>query len=252
MSGAASIAAVAFILVVSGCASERRFTLVQTGQTPQAFSKQMLVTLSVRYLVYVPDDYNQAPKRWPVVLFLHGAGERGDNLDDVKKNGPPKLVAEGKQFPCIIVSPQCPGDSWWPTQVPMLEALLDEVEKNYSVDKDRVYLTGLSMGGFGTWSLAMAQPDRFAALAPICGRGDPTKVGPIAHVPTWVFHGAKDTTVPLAGSQEMVDALKAAGGDPKFTIYPDAGHDSWTATYADPEFWKWMLAQRRGAAPAGK
>jgi predicted peptidase len=245
MNAAVMIVVIALALAVSGCASERAGVPVQTGQFGQSFSRQALVTLSANYLIYVPEQYNERRQRWPLVLFLHGAGERGDDLEKVKLHGPPKLIAEGKQFPCIIVSPQCPQDAWWPAQVPALEALLDEVESRYAIDPDRVYVTGLSMGGFGTWALAFDQPDRFAALAPICGRGDPAKAPLLAHVPTWVFHGAKDTVVDPSGSEEMVDALKAAGGDPKFTLYPDAGHDSWTATYNDPEFWDWLLAQRR-------
>ena len=250
MSTAAGIVAIALVLVVSGCASQMRAVPAQTGQYAQTFAQQAPAALGIKYLLYVPESYNQTRKPFPLVLFMHGAGERGDDLEVLRKHGPPRLVAEGKQFPCIIVSPQCPTNAWWPTQVPTLEALLDEIERTYYVDKDRVYVTGLSMGGFGTWALAFDQPDRFAALAPICGRGDPAKAALIAQVPTWVFHGAKDTTVPLQNSQDMVDALKAAGGDPKFTIYPDAGHDSWTATYNNPEFWAWMLAQKRGAKPS--
>ena len=250
MSSAIAVGTLAFVLVAAGCASTGRVAPVQTGQYPQTFSQQAPVALSINYLIYVPEGYNQTRKPYPLILFLHGAGERGANLEDLKKHGPPKLIAAGQQLPCIIVSPQCPTNGWWTGMVPTLEALLDDVERNYNIDKDRVYVTGLSMGGFGTWALAFDQPDRFAALAPICGQGDPKKATLIAHVPTWVFHGAKDTTVPIAGSQNMVDALKAAGGDPKFTIYPDAGHDSWTATHDNPEFWTWLLTQKRGAKPA--
>jgi len=215
-------------------------------QVPQALEKTVDgKALALNYLLYLPKDYGKKGEKWPVVLFLHGAGERGDDLDKVKVHGPPKLIAAGKEFPFICISPQCPARAWWPAEVPALEALLDDLEARYAVDRDRVYLTGLSMGGFGTWALAFDQPKRFAALAPICGRGDTSKAALIKDVPTWVFHGGKDPTVPLKNSQDMVDALKAAGGSPKFTIYPEAGHDSWTATYNDPEFWKWLLEQRR-------
>ena len=241
MSTAAVVAVIVLAFVISGCASQRPAVPVQTGQFAVASTAEGAAGYD--YLIYVPEQYNERRQKWPLVLFLHGAGERGSDLELVKKNGPPKLVAEGQQFPCIIVSPQCPKDAWW--QPATLEALLDEVQRTYSVDEDRVYLTGLSMGGFGTWALAFEQPTRFAALAPICGRGDPSKAALVAHVPTWVFHGAKDTTVDPSGSKDMVDALKAAGGDPKFTLYPDAGHDSWTATYANPDFWDWLLKQRR-------
>ncbi len=117
--------------------------------------------------------------------------------------------------------------------------------ERYKVDKDRVYVTGLSMGGFGTWSLAGFSPDRFAALAPICGGGDPNTVRRFAHVPVWVFHGAKDPVVPLAASEKMVEALKKAKGNVKVTIYPEAGHDSWSEAYANSELYEWLLQQKR-------
>ena len=154
-------------------------------------------------------------------------------------------MAGGKKFPFILVSPQSPGRGWNPDT---LSALLDDVEKNYRVDKNREYLTGLSMGGYGTWALAAAQPHRFAAVAPICGGGNPKDAEKLKALPIWVFHGAKDPTVPLARSQEMVDALKSAGSEVKFTIYPDAVHDSWTETYDNPEFYTWLLSHTKGAA----
>jgi predicted peptidase len=210
--------------------------------------KEIAVTVRMDYLLYLPAGYNDTSDRFPLVLFLHGAGERGDDLELVKKHGPPKLIAEGKDFPFICVSPQCPKESWWTTEARALLAMLDDLSEDYRIDEDRVYLTGLSMGGFGTWALAKEQPDRFAALAPICGGGDPEWAADIMHIPVWVFHGAKDGTVPLEKSREMVDALRAAGADPRFTVYPEAGHDSWTATYVDPAFYDWLLAQRRSGA----
>lgn len=220
---------------------------VQTGQYAQALEPVEGQHKGIKYLLYIPEDYAKAKKPWPVVLFLHGAGERGEDLEKVKVHGPPKLAGQGKAMPFICVSPQCPEKSWWSgdDQVAALKALLDDVEARYRVDKDRVYVTGLSMGGFGTWALAIDQPKRFAAIAPICGKGDPAKVAVIKDVPAWVFHGAKDGAVPTKESEVMVDALKAAGGKPKFTVYPEAGHDSWTETYASDEFWTWLLAQRR-------
>ena len=201
------------------------------------------VQVQLGYLLYLPRDYDKE-KSWPLMLFLHGAGERGDDLELVKKHGPPKLIAAGKDFPFIVVSPQCPKGRWWE---PMeLVALLDEISGKYKVDPDRIYVTGLSMGGFGSWRLAAYAPERLAAIAPICGGGETYWTKEFAHLPVWAFHGAKDTGVPLERSQAMVDALKKSGGDPKFTIYPDAGHDSWTAAYDDPELYKWLLAQNRG------
>ena len=125
-----------------------------------------------------------------------------------------------------------------------LNALLDEIVSKYAVDEDRIYLTGLSMGGFGTWSLATAYPERFAALAPICGRGNPEKAHVLKDIPVWVFHGAKDETVPPENSQQMVNALKECGADVQYTIYPDAGHDSWTETYNNPKLYEWFLEHK--------
>jgi predicted peptidase len=215
-------------------------------QEPQKLERTIKVTMG--YLLYLPKDYAQKDS-WPLLLFLHGAGERGDNLDRVKLHGPPKLIAAGKEFPFIVVSPQCPGNHWW--QPHELSALLDEMVEKYKVDKDRVYVTGLSMGGFGTWSLAGFSPDRFAALVPICGGGDPNAVRRFAHVPVWVLHGAKDPVVPLAASEKMVEALKKANGNVKFTVYPEAGHDSWSEAYANPELYEWLLQQKRTPRKTG-
>jgi predicted peptidase len=196
----------------------------------------------LNYLLYLPPGYEKAEKKFPLILFLHGAGETGKDLNKVKVHGPPKIVQKKTDFPFIVVSPQAPTRGWRPAS---LLALLDDVCANYKVDKDRVYLTGLSMGGFGTWSLAAAAPDRFAAIAPICGGGDPRTAEKIKNLPIWVFHGTKDNAVPIKRSEVMVEALKKAGGDVKFTVYPDAGHDCWTVTYNNPELYKWFLAHKR-------
>jgi predicted peptidase len=154
------------------------------------------------------------------------------------------MIAHGKSFDFIIVSPQCPNDMWWPEKTDLLITLLDEIEAKYRVDTDRVYLTGLSMGGFGTWTLAAKYPNRFAAIAPICGGGERYSANRLKKVPVWAFHGAKDNTVPLARSQEMVDAIKKVGGDAKLTVYPEAEHDSWTETYNNPELYQWFLSHK--------
>jgi predicted esterase len=197
------------------------------------------------YLLFLPEGYDADDSReWPLILFLHGAGERGDSLAKVKVHGPPKLVEQRPgDFPFIIASPQCPAGRWWSTEV--LIRLLDELIATYRVDESRVYLTGLSMGGFGTWNLAMEAPGRFAAIAPICGGGDPERVWRLRHTPAWVFHGAQDKVVPLQASEQMVEALRSYQPEVKFTIYPEAGHDSWTETYDNPELYQWLLSHRR-------
>ncbi len=209
-------------------------------QTPAELDRAVRITM--KYLVYLPKDYDQKAA-WPLVLFLHGSGERGDNLDLLKTHGPPKLIGNGKEFPFIVVSPQCPNErSWEPLK---LMALLDEIEERYKVDRDRIYVTGISMGGFGTWSLASYAPDRFAAIVPICGGGEPSQAKRIAHIPVWVFHGAQDPTVPLDQSLKMVEALRKEGAAVKFTVYPEAKHDSWTEAYNTPELYQWLLEQKK-------
>jgi len=190
-----------------------------------------------------PGVEQDAGKRWPTILFLHGAGERGNNLKAVEVHGPPKIVKTRKDFPFIVIAPQCPNGVWW--NAPMLDDLLNEVAAKYPVDLDRVYLTGLSMGGFGSWALATEYPDRFAAVVPICGGGDPLDVERIKDVPIWVVHGGKDSVVPVEESQRIVEALRKVHGRVRFTVYPEADHDSWTATYANEDLYAWLRRQRR-------
>jgi len=217
-------------------------------QQAQRFERKVTKTLQLGYLLYLPKGYEvDKKKKWPLVLFLHGSGERGDSLDLVKVHGIPKIVEEQPDFPAIAVSPQCPKDAWWGAELQQdaLEGLLDQVGRKYRVDPDRVYLTGLSMGGYGAWELAMRQPRRFAALVPICGGGDSTRACLLAEIPTWIFHGAKDDAVPPAESQRMYEALKACGGDVRFTLYPEVDHLSWVPAYADPALYEWLFRQRR-------
>ena len=206
---------------------------------PQQFHREISQTYEMDYLIYLPEVYETTSQEWPLVLFLHGAGERGSDIEFVKRNGPPRLIEEGQQFPFILVSPQCPERTIWDNK--LLITLLDEIESKYNVDKSRVYLTGLSMGGHATWSLAIQNPERFAAIIPVCARGYSQDVFVLKDVPVWVFHGEKDDIVPISDGQKMVDALEHAGGSVKFTIYPEANHDSWTETYNNPEIYEWLL-----------
>lgn len=204
------------------------------------------VRAQMDYLLYLPKDYD-TQAAWPLLLFLHGGGERGDDLELVKMHGPPKLIAAGQDFPFIVVSPQCPKDQEWePIE---LMALLDDICQRYKVDADRICVTGLSMGGFASWRLAAYAPDRLAAIVPICGGGEKHWAKRFPHLAVWAFHGAKDPGVPVQRSQQMVDALKEKGGTPRLTIYPDAEHNSWTETYANPDVYTWLLEQRRVAKP---
>ena len=216
-------------------------------QAAMEFKGTMKKTLKAQYLIYYPKEYEAEKERtWPLILFLHGSGERGRDLDLVKRNGPPKLVAEGRDFDFVIVSPQCPELEDWSNDV--LISLLDEVMAKNRIDPDRVYLTGLSMGGWGVWNLAVEYPERFAAIAPVCGRMDrnnPAKAHRLRYLPAWVFHGALDTVVPITESGRMVTELRKNGAPVQFTVYPEAGHDSWTATYDNAGLYSWFLSHKR-------
>jgi dienelactone hydrolase len=181
---------------------------------------------------------------WPLMVFLHGSGERGTDLDDVRRNGPPKLFGKMKELNSfMIITPQCPDGRWWDSVA--VKDLIDQTVATQPVDKSRIYVTGISMGGFGVWDLLKAYPDFFAAAMPMCGGGDPHSAKRFKDVPIWIFHGSLDTDVPIQRSLEMEAALRKAGGNPTFTLYPDSGHDCWTRSYNDPEIYAWLLQQRR-------
>jgi predicted peptidase len=193
-------------------------------------------------LVYLPEGYRDSDIQWPLLLFLHGVGECGEDLELVKKHGPPRVLNKGTPLPFIVVSPQARSRGW---NLDTLLALLDQLVERYRVDRERIYATGLSMGGFGTWALVAADPGRFAAAVPICGGGDPAWACRLKDLPLWVIHGAKDDTVPIARSEEMVQALRTVGGNVEFTVYPEACHDCWTQTYDNPKLYEWLLRHRR-------
>jgi predicted peptidase len=199
-----------------------------------------------RYLLYLPPDYATSQDSFPLVLFLHGAGERGDDLEKVTVHGPPKLARE-RSFPFILAAPQVSEGDIWSTDD--LIALLDHLVSTLRVDPDRIYVTGLSMGGFAAWDLAVAEPDRFAAVVPISGGALPTGVCRLKGLAVWIVHGADDDVIPVDWAEEDARRMESCGLHPKLTIYPGVGHDAWTQTYADPEFWTWLLAQRRLSPP---
>ena len=215
------------------------------------------------YRLLTPQNYD-AKQKYPLVLFLHGAGERGaDNAAQLKHGAPLFAKPEVREkYPCFVVAPQCPPEQKWadidwtsdtPTQpekvsAPMALALgaLEAVQKEFSIDADRLYVTGLSMGGYGTWDLVTRFPEKWAAAVPVCGGGDKAVAARAKGVPLWAFHGLEDPTVKPARSQEMIAALVAAGGTPLFSEYPYVKHDSWTVAYGEPELLPWLFAQKRG------
>jgi predicted peptidase len=214
-------------------------------QKSVSFKKDIVVHINLNYLLHLPQRYNkEEDKKWPLVLFLHGAGEIGDNLEILRVQALPKIIESREEFPSIVVSPQCPTGSSWHNEFNSLDELLDNILENYEVDSNRIYLTGLSMGGFASWDYAVIHPDLFAAVIPICGGTSyPDHLYLIKDVPVWAFHGAKDDIVPIEESQIAVDSLKNFGGDIRFTVYPNAGHDAWTETYNNSEVFEWLLKQ---------
>lgn len=216
------------------------------------------------YRLLKPAKYDPNQK-YPLVVFLHGAGERGTDNKVQLVHGMADFAspANREKYPAFVIAPQCPtGERWvevdWSADkhdmpekpaspMRLTHELMASLEKEFSIDADRIYITGLSMGGYGTWDAIQRHPQRFAAAAPICGGGDPKFADKIKNIPIWAFHGDKDAAVKVERSRDMIAAIKAAGGSPKYTEYPGVGHDSWTATYKNPEFFAWLFAQKRPA-----
>jgi predicted peptidase len=204
----------------------------------------------LNYLQFLPEGYDkEAAEPYPLVIFLHGAGERGDNLDLLRKHGPPMMETQalkdqGHGLPFILAAPQCPQGRWWnPDEV---IALTRHLAKTLRVDEKRIHLTGISMGGFGTWACLAKEPELYASGVPICGGGDPGQAGTIKEIPIWTFHGLKDEAVPVAKTQEMEKAIREAGGTKLLaTYYPEEAHESWIPAYADPSLLAWMMLQHK-------
>jgi predicted peptidase len=218
---------------------------------------------SLPYRLLTPEKLDPQ-KSYPLVVFLHGAGERGDDNQAQLVHGVAEFVKpENRQkYPCFLIAPQCPSGKKWaevdwgadshqmakePSEPGRLTLeLIAAVRKEFPIDAKRIYITGLSMGGYGTWDLIARHPELFAAAVPICGGGDEAQSAKIAKIPVWVFHGAKDRAVKVERSRNMVNALKKAGGHPRYTEYPDVGHDSWVPAYRDAEMFAWLFAQKKG------
>jgi predicted peptidase len=206
--------------------------------------------VELRYFEYLPAEYDSdTTRRWPLVIFLHGMGQRGSDLSLVNVNGLSSMAAAGSEFPFVLIAPQCPMGNFWDLMDDELEALLQHAIDTYRVDVSRLYLTGLSMGGFGTWGFATRHPQALAAIVPICGGGDfrrdfPEAVRTIRHVPVWAFHGADDDVVSPEMSSSLIDELKIAGAtDVRLTVYEGVGHNCWERAYATDELFDWLLAR---------
>jgi len=182
----------------------------------------------------------------PLIVLLHGAGERGNGKEElhlVETHGFSHVLTEDSHYDCLLVQPQCKEDSFWVADVPSVLAFIEQVAEAFHVDRNRIYLTGISMGGFGTWYTAMAKPDLFAAIAPCCGGGMPWNAG-VLTMPVWAFHGAIDSVVSARESIEMIESLQKTNPDAHLTLYENVDHDSWTRAYT-PELLQWLLSKRK-------
>lgn len=210
-----------------------------------SFNLKKETKASLNYLVYTPKSYNNNSKL-PLIVSLHGVGERGDNIEKVKKYGIHKILRENDDFPFVVVSPQCPEDEIWEMQFNLLKDLLEEIKNNYNIDDERMYLTGFSMGGYGTWNFAILNPQIFAAIVPISGGAiSPHKALNLKNIPIWVAHGDKDTAVDIEESRRIVDYIKPHNPNVVFKVYEGAGHEVCTTAYEDPEMFEWLLKQKK-------
>jgi len=200
----------------------------------------------LKYIIKQPQDSNES-RKYPVILFLHGAGSRGNQMKALLNNPFFEKIQAFQEFPFLVVAPLCSGNTWY-DHWQSLEQLVQTLCCNSCVDETRIYMMGASMGGYATWQLAMSMPDYFAAIVPICGGGMYWNAGRLVNIPIWAFHGEQDTTVFLEESAKMVDAVNRRGGNAKFTVYPYNGHDAWSDTYSNWEVYEWLLQHRKNTS----
>lgn len=227
------------ILAIIFCST---FLVSRSQEIKGSFTKEVTTTVAFKYILQLPENQKE---KFPLIIFLHGSGERGGDLEAVKNHSPftyQNLI----QSPVAILAPQCPENVWWNTTA--LYELIKNITTKYNIDKSRIYLTGLSMGGWGTWKLAEEHPEMFAAIAPVCGPVDRTMIyeeesGKLATMPIHIYHGALDDIVPPIQAIEMYQTLKKINKNIDLTIFPNDNHNSWDSTYSNPEFYKWLLSQ---------
>jgi len=236
-------------LTLGGCATTAMSSKAarDAGIATGFINKSMTVGDEERaYVVYVPRNYNPV-KKWPLIVFLHGAGERGkDGMAQTEVGIGTSIRRHVAWFSCLVLMPQCPSGKWWDAAVADIDAALAQTLDEYTIDLDHITLTGLSMGGFAAWMYGAANAGRFAALMPICGGGNVEDAADLAEMPIWAFHGADDPVVPPQKSRDMVEAVEAAGGRIRYTEYEGVGHDSWVKAYDERGAIQWLLKQRRG------
>ena len=201
---------------------------------------------TIKYIVRYPKNYNDE-RKYPVLLFLHGAGTRGNDINLLKESPFFKITGEIEDFPFITVAPQCHAETWFDIFETLKELVLEIASWEF-ISKEQICLIGASMGGYGTWQLAMSMPEAFAAIVPICGGGMYWNAARLVNIPIWAFHGKLDTTVKVEESEKMVDAVNRCGGNARLTIYPENDHDAWSDTYTNPEVFKWLLNQKNSNA----
>ena len=243
------------LLVAGGCQTTSRTASSQgsamsTTVPGISFLKINASGRTYPYAAYVPRDYD-ASKPWPLIVFLNGSGECGtDGQRQLTQGLLPAILNKPQEWPFVVLFPQKPDQkSAWEDHSAYVLAIIDAAKQTYNIDASRVYLTGLSQGGHGTWAIGSMYPDRFAALAPICGYGKPDEIGPkLKSMPIWAFHGAMDKVVLPEQSQKLVDAAKAAGGNVTLTLYPGVDHGSWDRAYREENLGRWFLTHQKPAA----
>ena len=223
-------------------------------QLPRGFvgkSIQLPNRVVRKYAVFTPPQYAKDPNHlWPLIVFLHGSGECGvDGIKQTTVGLPPYVARRATRFPFIVVMPQAQNMWFRGQEAAAVWAILEQVQQDYRVDLDRIYLTGLSMGGIASWELSVIRPDVFAAIVPVCGFAPKDYLQNIVDLPTWAFHGALDKNVSVQGSRDAIDTLKTLGGEPIYTEYPKLQHSCWDEAYATPDLWRWLLKQRRKPTP---
>ncbi len=209
----------------------------------QLFKGNNFDEVDLNYFLYYPKEYEKNIESHPLVLFLHGADERGDNLEKIKLHGIPKLIAQEKSLPFTCIAPQCPINGYWNRSeyVNSLVSLVNEVKQYYGIDSKKIHGTGLSMGGLGIMAMAIQEPDMFSSIIPICGGAELTEIKRLKDLPIWLFHGELDEVHPVENSISIYDTLKPINKNIYLTIYENVYHDSWTQTYENPAIYDWLL-----------